>query len=257
MLNYMRSEFYRIFHSRAFYVTLAAFIGLAMAVNVLLLFMIHEDPNFSYAMTSFSYSNYVVHPMWNAYAAVLITYILYEGTNRNGNLKNVVALGINREKIFLVRCIVSTVVYCTILAITLLCYIGSAELLLQTAGPVLWQDMFKTAAVAFFVAIASVVLMTGAITMVKKEWLGFFIWFAVFEIIPAGVFLLSLQFTSLQDLAMWMPKNFFEWMHDVSLTTFEPIWQSVDGLERCVISGLAGIVIFGIVCLWRVKKMEV
>ena len=37
MLNYIRSEFYRIFHSRAFYVTLAVFMGLPVAVNGLLL----------------------------------------------------------------------------------------------------------------------------------------------------------------------------------------------------------------------------
>ena len=257
MLNYIRSEFYRIFHSRAFYVTLAVFMGLSIAVNMLLLLMVHNDASFPYATTSFSYATYVAYPMWNAYAALLITYILYEGNRKNGNLKNAIALGISREKIFLVQCIVSIVMYCLILLATLMCYIVCAEGFLQTAGAVLWKDMFKAAGAAFLVAVASIVLTIAVMTVLKKEWFGLLVWFAFFSIIPAMTLLLSLQFTGLQDVAMWMPKNFFEWMHDVSIDTFEPIWQSAKGIGKCIVAGLAGITIFGLGGLWRMKKMEV
>lgn len=257
MHDYMRSEFYRIFHSRAFYVMLAVFMGLSIAENMLLLFMVHKDASFPYAITSFSYATYVAYPMWNAYAALLITYILYDGNRRNGNLKNVMAFGICREKIFVVQCIVSTVVYCLILMATLICYIVCAECFLQSAGPVIWKDMFKAAVAALGVAVASVVLTITVLTVVKKDWLGLLVWFVIFSIIPAITLLLSLQFTGLQDVAMWMPKNFFEWMHDVSISTFKPIWQSAAGIKKCIISGLSGIVIFGFIGLWRVKKIEV
>lgn len=257
MLNYMRSEFYRIFHSRAFYVMLAVFMGLPIAVNGLLLFFVHNDASFPYAITSFSYSNFVANPMWMAYSALLVSFILYDGTRKNGTLKNVVALGVGRHKVFIGQCIVTVVICSFILLGTLIAYTGSAELLLQTAGPIVWQDLFETVAVGFLIAIASVVLSVAVLMLVNKDWGGILVWLAIFEFIPLTLFMLGLKFTGLQEIALWMPKNFFSLMHSVGMSTFEPIWQTVDGLERCIISGLVGIVVFGLIGLWRTKKMEV
>lgn len=257
MLNYIRSEFYRIFHSRAFYVTLAVFMGLPVAVNGLLLFFAHNDASFPYAITSFSYSNFVANPMWMAYSALLVSFILYDGTRRNGALKNVVALGIDRMKIFVGQCIVATVICSLILLGTLMTYVGSAELLLQTAGPIVWQDVFETAAVGYLIGVSAVVLSITLLIVMYTDWSSILLFFAVFEFIPLAFFLLGLKFTGLQEVALWMPKNFFDLMHTVNMPTFEPVWQTTDGLEKCLISGFAGIVIFGLVGLWRIRKKEV
>lgn len=256
MLNYMRSEFYRIFHSCSFYVTLAVFMGLPIVINGLLLFMVHKDASFPYAITSFSYSNFVANPMWMAYCAVLLSYILHDGPRKNGNLKNVLAIGIDRYKIFIGQCVVTTVVCSLTLLGTLGAYIGSAELLLQTAGPIVWQDMLKTAAVGFLIAVSAVVLSIALIILVNKDWGGMLIWFTIFEFIPLAFFMLGLKFTALQEIALWMPKNFFN-LTIVNMSNFEPIWQTAEGLEKCIVSGLLGIVIFGVIALWRIRKMEV
>lgn len=52
-------------------------------------------------------------------------------------------------------------------------------------------------------------------------------------------------------------EKLFDLMHTVNMSTFEPVWQKADGLEKCLISGFAGIVIFGLVGLWRIRKKEV
>ena len=257
MLNYMRSEFYRIFHSRTFYMTIAVFMGLPIAVNGLLLVFVHNDAGFPYAITSFSYSNFVANPMWMAYSALLVSFILYDGTRKNGTLKNVVALGVERHKIFIGQCIVATAICGLILLGTLITYTGSAELLLQTAGPILWRDLFETAAAGFLIAVSSVVLSVAVLMLVNKEWGGILVWLAIFEFFPLTFFLLGLKFVALQEMALWMPKNFFNLMHSVGMSNFEPIWQTADGLERCLVSGLVGIVVFGLIGIWRAKKMEI
>lgn len=256
MFNYMRSECYRIFHSRAFYVTLASFMGLPIFVNSLLLFMIHKDAGFPYAITSFSYSFFVSNPMWMLYAALLVSYVLYGGTRKNGILKNVVAIGISREKIFIGQCLVTTLICSMILIGSLVAYIGSAEWLLSTAGPVLWQDIVKTAMVGFLIAVSSIVLSITLMMLFNKEWTGVFIWFVVFEAVPFVCYLLGFKFAVFESIAMWMPNNFFK-QTIVSMSVFEPIWQNIDGFEKCIISGLAGIVVFGMIGLWQVKKAEV
>ena len=101
------------------------------------------------------------------------------------------------------------------------------------------------------------VLSITLLIVMYTDWSSILLFFAVFEFIPLAFFLLGLKFTGLQEVALWMPKNFFDLMHTVNMSTFEPVWQTTDGLEKCLISGFAGIVIFGLVGLWRIRKKEV
>ena len=67
-------------------------------------------------------------------AALCLVFTLYEGNKRNGNLKNPVACGISREKIFagqFVRCFFASLV---VMVITAAVYILSADLLLKKEG---------------------------------------------------------------------------------------------------------------------------
>ena len=77
MMNYTKSEFYRIFITKG---NLCC--GRSAGGN------------------SFSYSNLVANPMVFAFMGMIIPFLFYEGGKRNGNLKNTVAGGISRVKIF-------------------------------------------------------------------------------------------------------------------------------------------------------------
>ena len=102
MMNYTKSEFYRVFITKEIYIAAALMTGIVLLLNGALHFF-----GGSYANTSFSYSNLVASPMAFAVMGMIIPFLFYEGGKRNGNLKNTVAGGISRVKIFAGECVVS------------------------------------------------------------------------------------------------------------------------------------------------------
>ena len=54
MTNYMKSEWYRIFHSKTIYFVMALMMGLSIMVNVVLALLLNFTPNFEYGTFRFS-----------------------------------------------------------------------------------------------------------------------------------------------------------------------------------------------------------
>ena len=108
-MNYIKSEFYRIFHGREIYRFIIILALLAFSFNAVLAWFRRMD-DFPYGITSYSYSNLVASPLIFGLMGTVVGMILYEGNRRNGNLKNTVAFGISRTKIFISECIVTTII---------------------------------------------------------------------------------------------------------------------------------------------------
>ena len=118
MLNYIKSELYRITHSATLYIVTLCFAAAPLLVNLMLFSFGRSIPDYPYSTTSFSYSNIVANPMFYCIAALCLVFALYEGNKKNGNLKNVVASGISREKIFAGQFIVCLLTAIVVMAIT-------------------------------------------------------------------------------------------------------------------------------------------
>ncbi len=108
MLNYIKSECYRVIHSRSTYVMTGIMAVLPVLFHIILYVTgvassITQD--FPYDITSFSFSFLTGSPMLFTYAGLIVAAVLYEDEHKNGNLKNAVAFGISREKLFLGKCI--------------------------------------------------------------------------------------------------------------------------------------------------------
>ena len=110
MMNYIKSELYRMFHSRMIYVTALGFAGAPLLLNGLLYATFRTMPDNAYSYTSFSYSFLISLPMFFCVAAFIVVLSLYEGDKKTGNMKNVVASGISRVKIFAGRASVPCII---------------------------------------------------------------------------------------------------------------------------------------------------
>src|SRR5699024_6818905 len=152
MMNYTKSEFYRIFITKEIYTAAGLLAGIALLLNAALYFFGN-----SYANTSFSYSNLVANPMVFAFMGMIIPFLFYEGGKRNGNLKNTVAGGISRVKIFAGECVVSLAVSTLLMAVTMGVWALSANLLLEKAGPVEWKDFLGEGAAMYLIAAACLI----------------------------------------------------------------------------------------------------
>lgn len=255
MLNYIKSEFYRITHSAAVYVTALAFAALPLLLNVILHILNLYIPGYQYATTSFSFSNAVAMPMLLCYGALIVVLNLYEGNRRNGNLKNAVASGISKEKIFIGQLVVSFVSCAVILAAAEAVYISSALLLLRNEGPVVVADMGNEIAAVLPIALAALVLGVAVTQIFDKISTGLILWLSIMCFVPKALFLLGLEFQTVRGLAMWMPENFFSVMQ-INMSVCEPIWDTPEGLAKCLISGFAGILLFGTMGVWGIRKKE-
>ncbi len=255
MLNYVKSEFYRIIHSPTLYVVGLCFIAAPLLLNIMLYCFTLYQPDFPYSTTSFSYSNIVANPMTFCFAALFLVFALYEGNEKNGNLKNVVTSGISRKKIFMGQIVVCLVVSVIILIITVSVYIFSAQFLLKVEGPVTAMDLVVESLAVTPIAVAALILSIVVSMIFEKSSIGIIYWLCIFVFVPQVLFYIGIKIDPIREIALWMPQNLFSGMQ-VNQSVCTPIWATQNGLSRCLISGFIGIAIFGIVGVFSSRKRE-
>lgn len=251
MMNYIKSEFYRVTHTKGIYYTAGILFALAVLLNTGIYYFGSQ-----YATTSFSYSNLVALPMVFLVGGTIIAYFLYEGNKRNGNMKNTIAGGIPRTKVFLGECFVSLVVSTVIMVLTLSVWVISAELLLEKTGPVELMDLLSEVPAVYLIAAAGLCSGIVFLEIFEKNTMGILAWFSIWFIVPRILRYLGIRFEVIYDIAMWLPNNLFTMINGQHVNTQECItaWDTAGGLVKCVVSGSAGIVIFllsGVILLRR------
>ena len=255
MLNYIKSEFYRITHSAMLYAVGFAFAAAPTLMNIMLYCFTLSKPDYPFSTTSFSFSNVVANPMIFCVAALFLVYALYEGNKKNGNLKNAIASGLSRGKIFIGQVIVCLVVSIIFLAITAMVYIFSARLLLRIEGPVTAFDLIMEILAVAPIVVAALILSVVVVMRFDKSIMGIIWWLCILFFVPQLLLYIGIEIEPVREIAMWLPRNFFSGMQ-VNQTVCAPIWDAADGLAKCLISGFIGIIVFGIYGIVSLRKKE-
>lgn len=226
--------------------------ALAFLLNIVLHFWGRK-----YAITSFSYSILVSSPMVFIAAGAVVAYILYEDSHKNGNLKNTVSSGISRIKIFAGECVISTAASTFAMLVTLAVWIVSARLMLEQAGPVILDDLLWEIPMVYLLAIAGLVCGIVFLEIFEKSIIGMMAWGLVWFGVPKIFFYLALRFEAFYPPAMWLPGNFFGINSmQVNMGNCITVWDSAAGMARCIVSGIAGIVIFAAAGVLAVRKKD-
>ena len=255
MLNYIKSELYRVTHSAMLYAVGFAFVAAPTLMNMMLYCFALSKPDYPFSTTSFSFSNIVANPMFFCIAALFLVYALYEGNKKIGNLKNAIASGLSRGKIFMGQVIVCMIVSALFLVITAVVYIFSAHLLLRIEGPVTAIDLVMESLAVAPIAIAALILSVIVVMRSDKSFIGIIIWCCILFFVPQLLLYIGIEIEPIRDIAMWLPRNFFNGMQ-VNQTVCAPIWDTPSGLAKCLISGFAGIIIFSIWGMLTLRKKE-
>ena len=245
MVNYMKSEWYRIWHTKEVYITTGVLAGLAFLMNLVLFISNRKIENFQYGTVSFSLSFLISGMMVLLVAGMGMAFTLFSGELRNGILKNAIANGISREKIFLGKCVIAAVTATFSLVVVLGVYIGSAVLLLDN-GIVdeSVQIVLKGVAGIFFMAIASLILTIAFNSYFEREIIAGLAWYVIIFVIPGICDLLGRKIALLKSIAEWMPYNYLGNEVVANMSGWECLWETPEGLAKCLISGVIGIVIF-------------
>lgn len=253
MLNYIKSEIYRVTHTKEIYLTAGILAALAALLQVLLYFF--GGP---YRNTSFSYSNLVASPMLFGFMGGMVAVFLYEGGRRNGNLKNTVAGGVPRNKIFVGQCVVSLLTATAVMALVMAVWIFCAEMLLPKEGPVKLSDLLMEIPMVYLTAAACLISSVLFLEFFDKSGTTIIIWLSVWIFVPKLLMYLGFRFDVVYDLALWMPVNFFDLTNGANVNTRECLtaWDTLEGAARCLISGLVGTAVFGVLGMKLLKKRD-
>lgn len=258
MLNYIKSEWYRIIHSSTMYVFTAILAGLAFALNAVLWLLNRIDPSFRYGTTAFSLSNLGSMLSLMFYMGVIIVGFLFAGERKSGGLKNTIAFGISREKIFAGKCIVSTGISVCSLIIILAVFMGSAVWLLEPGvEPEAVQITLKGVACLLLMAAASEVLILSLLTVFEKELMAYLVWYLIMEIIPKAFMLIGLKSSLFREIAAWMPCNYLSNEVVINMSGWNCLWETAEGAAKCLISGAIGLLLFLLLGLKLCKRQEV
>ena len=181
MLNYTKSELYRIVHGRELYLFTGVLCAIVLLSSVLLWAMA-STPDFPYATVRFSLSNLISMLPSLFLLAGLLVWVLFADDRKDGTFKNAVADGCSRRDLFVGKCLVSTGLGLASMMVILAVYVGSAVLLLEgpaDAVPIL----LKGVAAALPFTVACVVLGVAVCSVLPKTSAAFLVWLAIVAIV--------------------------------------------------------------------------
>lgn len=148
MINYIRSEFYRLLRNRSAYLFILVCSALITSAHVLLAVVAHNEPNFPYATTDFALSLFYTGLSIVFLLCITVASIIFGNEHTNHTLKNSISYGINRGSIYFGKLIVEMIYALIAFAIITGVDIGSAYLLLEDSGPESLEVLFRTSFVA-------------------------------------------------------------------------------------------------------------
>lgn len=258
MRNYIKSEWYRVTHTSTIYVFTGVLAGLTLLMNLALWFLDKVDPTFPYGTVAFSLSNLVCLLTALFFVGMILASLLFIEDRKNGSLKNSIAFGISRTEIFLGKCVVSTVISLISLAVILIVFLGSAVLLLEPGvEPHAVRITLQGVACMMPMAVASEVLVFALCILYEKEVLAGIIWYVVMVGIPQICFVIGLKVDIVGEIAAWMPNNYLNREVMVNMSGWSCLWQTPEGVAKCLISGFIGLIVFLVFGLIVSKKHEV
>lgn len=258
MLNYMKSEWYRITHSSTMYVFTGIMAGLALLFNILHFVFDKIIEGFLYAQVSFSLSMLAGSMTLLFYVGVIVISLLFAGEKKTGVLKNSIAFGISREEIFLGKCVVSAAISVCSLIVILVVYMGSAVLLLEPGvEPNAVPITLRGVASVLIMAVAFEILTIALLTFFEKDIVAYIAWYLIMAVLPQICSIIGLKSDIFKSIAAWMPYNYLSSEVAINMRGWNCLWETPEGAAKCLISGAIGLIVFLMLGLGICKKQEV
>lgn len=261
MLNYIRAELYRLFRRPGLYVTALVLCAAPIAFNCFLAFFDWEAYGTDNGLTGISYAGWMSSAQFFMIMGAIIPGLLYTNARKYGDLKNTIAFGVSRVQIFAGKCVVSILLSTLVLAVLLAVWIGSAEILLAHSDFPRIMDVLLSVPALYLIACANAITIVLLMELIERDIFTAIAWAAVWCILPTILNTLGMRFEILAEIASWMPYEFLQqsvqtttvatsdllggtFSVSVAETNTTFLWYTASGLEKCLVSGVVGTVLF-------------
>jgi len=135
MLNYLKSEVYRILHNKSSYIFILVCSFLLVISNVVLFLLKMNEATFPYASTSFSLGNLCSSYAYVFLICIMVSGFIFANEHNNHTFKNSVSYGISRGIIYFGKLIVQMVYAMIAFVLIIGAHVASAYLLLEHTDP--------------------------------------------------------------------------------------------------------------------------
>ncbi|MBP1753699.1 MAG: transporter permease [Firmicutes bacterium] len=245
MINYIKSELYRILRSKGSYMFILICAGLLISSNVILAIVGHTEANFPYNNTGFAFSMFYSDLPIVFFLCISVASIIFGNEYSNHTMKNSISYGISRAHIYFGKLIVE-MIYAVIAFMAIAgIYIGSAYLLLENAKTGDLDLLIRACVVAlpiFLFALATTNCFLfiiegtgGALTSILGVMLAF----------PLVSNFLGMKFEFFQNLAKLLPWNLISNMgFDNEKYQLILPWAGTTGYANYWIYGIAQMLLF-------------
>ena len=260
MMNYIKSELYRIVHSKGIYILSGICALLLLSMNVVL-HLFGQGGHFAYNNTEFVFSM-----VWSALNAVffltlVMGSIIFADEYKNKTISNSIAFGYSRISLYFGKILVGMIVSVAALAAVMGIFIISAYLLLENSGIDVLLKMFRG------IGASIPALLTGEIAAITFCFLlgtttgAIWSWFGLMIGVPMVSEILGMmgkKFDFFARLSKWLV---YEVLQDNQIIVTEDgmarevimAWMTRDGLIRMILAGVIGIAIF---LIWGVLGLR-
>lgn len=257
MLNYIKSESYRMRTQKGFFIIVGVLCGLVLAMNLVIFGFDKFTPDFPYGTVRFSLNCFtgMIGHLMIVLGAVVPGCVFIED-RKNGVLKTAVASGLSREKILFGKCIAAFFYTFLVLCIVLAVYVGSAFLLLREPEWVPLREMLTGIAAVLPIATGSMISMLVLGILFRNEITVSLIWAMIWFGIPQITFLLGLKIDVFARITAWMPESFLKNEAIVHFSSYDCLWDTAQGFAKCTVAGVIGIAVFLVFGVWRYRKLE-
>lgn len=255
MLNYLKSEFYRVARSKDIYAVTAAAAAVTVLMNIVLYyFKTVTVGEFRYATVRFSLNMMLGNIILIFVGGLIAAILVFADEYKNGTVKNVVSYGISRTQFFLGKCIVASVTAAISFIIIETAHIGTAYMILEHAESepllVLASGVVSILPAAF----GAVVLAIAMLCCTQKLTTVMISWTTIFYLIPMFCEAMGKKSELFANIVRWMPS--YQFRREVAgyLGNYQCVWDTPEGLFRCLVSGfiiLLASIAFGILVFRR------
>lgn len=257
MLNYVKSEMYRVLRSKGVYLTIGGCMALILAMNLVLWYFRMYTPNFPYGTTKFSFSMLTTGMAMPLCLTAFMGILVFGDEYKNKTFSNSVAFGYSRELMFFGKLMVTLAVSAIGLLLVEGTLIGSAYLLLEDSGIEFLKDILRASIACIPAFVAGVSGVVALLFIARSEMNAVWSWIGIMIGVSAVVSILGMKIKIFAKLSGWLLWNMVSSVAvDEKTSSLVMIWTSKEGFYKLILAGILGTAIFIAAGLIGIKKRK-
>lgn len=255
MLNYLKSEFYRVFTQKSVYVLTGCCLLVVLLFNGVLWIMANFTEGFPWATTKYAFSTLEGDMHIPLTLAAVMGWLVTADELKLRTINNSVAFGISRRQAYLAKVIVGIAAAALCLVITEAGLIGSGYLLLENSGAAYTLSLLKGTAACIPAWIAGMTAVISLYYVTGSRSASLWGWLLIIVAVPSVVNILGFRFDICAKLASWL---IFPMVSSVSAGEEWLVysWSTAAGFLKCQEAGIIGVCLFLVLGILAIRRRE-